>query len=175
MPPLDREVVFKEWLIAYGGAIWKVARAYTHSPEDAQDLSQEISLQLWRSLPRFEQRSSPATWVYRVALNTGLAWRRNRAADAARSSTSSTAIDEVAGPGVPVADRAVSEERIEQLYAAIRQLPRADAALVLLSLDGLSYREISEIVGLSESHVGVKLCRARKALHELLKEDGDEL
>ncbi len=68
------------------------------------------------------------------------------------------------------AEQGRAREIIEQLYAAIRQLPKADAALVLLYLDDLSYREMAEVIGLSESNVGVKLNRARKALAELMKE-----
>ena len=57
---------------------------------------------------------------------------------------------------------------MEQLYAAIHQLPKADAALVLLYLDDLSYREMAEVLGISESNVGVKLNRAKKALSDLM-------
>jgi RNA polymerase sigma-70 factor (ECF subfamily) len=61
-------------------------------------------------------------------------------------------------------------EVVERLYAAIQQLPKADAALVLLYLDDLSYREMADVLGISENLVGVKLNRARKALGELMKE-----
>jgi RNA polymerase sigma-70 factor (ECF subfamily) len=57
---------------------------------------------------------------------------------------------------------------VEQLYNAIHQLPKTDAALVLLYLDELSYREMAEVLGISESNVGVKLNRAKKALGALM-------
>ena len=63
-----------------------------------------------------------------------------------------------------------SSEQLEALYAAIRQLPRTERSLVLLMLDGLSYREISDVAGISENHVGVALSRARKQLGESMKE-----
>ena len=63
---------------------------------------------------------------------------------------------------------------LERLYAAIRRLPKTDAALVLLSLDDLSYRQMAEVLGISESNVGVKLSRAKKALGELMKEQSNE-
>jgi len=68
-------------------------------------------------------------------------------------------------------EQAHQRERIERLHAAIRRLAKADAALVLLYLDDLSYREIAEILGISEVNVGVKLNRVRKALAELMKEE----
>ena len=63
---------------------------------------------------------------------------------------------------------------VERLYAAIRQLPKTDAALVLLYLDDLSYRQMAEVLGISESNVGVKLNRAKKALGELMNEESHE-
>jgi RNA polymerase sigma-70 factor, ECF subfamily len=65
-------------------------------------------------------------------------------------------------------------EAVERLNTAIRQLPKTDAALVLLYLDDLSYRQMAEVLGISENNVGVKLNRAKKALAELLKEEPDE-
>ena len=65
----------------------------------------------------------------------------------------------------------VSLEEVERLYAALRQLPEAEVALVLLYLDDLSYRQMAEVLGISESNVGVKLNRAKKALAELMKEE----
>jgi RNA polymerase sigma-70 factor (ECF subfamily) len=66
------------------------------------------------------------------------------------------------------AEQAQQREIVEQLYAAIHQLPKADAALVLLYLDELSYREMADVLGISESNVGVKLNRAKKALSDLM-------
>ena len=54
-------------------------------------------------------------------------------------------------------------------------MPRFDRVMVLLMLDGLAYREIAEVTGLTENHVGVALSRARKRLAELLKGAADEL
>ena len=74
---------------------------------------------------------------------------------------------------VPVAagpPGAVPFEIVERLYAASRQLPKTDAAIVLLYLDDLSYRQIAEVLGISETNVGVKLHRAKKALSLLMKE-----
>jgi RNA polymerase sigma-70 factor, ECF subfamily len=68
--------LFQSWLIEHKGVVVKVARAYTLTTEDCQDLAQEILLQVWRSLPQFQGRASASTWLYRVALNTALSWRR---------------------------------------------------------------------------------------------------
>ena len=65
-------------------------------------------------------------------------------------------------------EQAQQRETVEKLYEAIHQLPKTDAALVLLYLDELSYREMAEVLGISESHVGVKLNRAKMALSKLM-------
>src|SRR6185437_10492709 len=64
------------WLREHGPSVVKVARAYTFTNDDCQDLAQEILLQAWRSLPSFAGNSQPATWFYRVALNTAMNWQR---------------------------------------------------------------------------------------------------
>ncbi|MBL7648610.1 MAG: RNA polymerase sigma factor [Candidatus Hydrogenedentes bacterium] len=161
----DQESLFVTWLEAHGASVVKVARAYTLTHEECQDLAQEILLEAWRSLPKFERRASAATWFYRVALHTAMNWHRK---DKPRRARQQPLLDVhvVATDGT---DGAAQREVVEQLYSAIHQLPKADAALVLLYLDELSYREMAEVLGISESNVGVKLNRAKKALGELMK------
>ena len=166
----DQQSLFMTWLDAHGASVVKVARAYTLTHEECQDLAQEILLEAWRSLPNFEQRASAATWFYRVALHTAMNWHRK---DKPRRARQQPLLDVhvVAAEG---GDGAVQREIVEQLYSAIHQLPKADAALVLLYLDELSYREMAEVLGISESNVGVKLNRAKKALGELMKGNSHE-
>jgi RNA polymerase sigma-70 factor, ECF subfamily len=158
------------WLNEHGGAVLKVARAYTLTTEDCQDLVQEILLQVWRSLPQFQGRASVSTWFYRVALNTALDWHRKEHRRRVHQH-SILEVEDLSVTGSDGAQQAVRREIIERLFVAIRQLPKTDAALVLLYLDDLSYRQIAEVLGISESNVGVKLNRAKKALGELLNED----
>jgi len=165
----DQDEVFKGWLQEHTGLIYKVARAFAASDADQQDLIQEILLQMWCSLPRFEGKARASTWIYRVALNTALAWRRK---ETKRRATQSPLIEIENFPGTEAnsAQRLDREEQVARLYDAIHQLPKVDAALVLLYLEDVSYREMAEVLGLSESNVGVKLNRAKKALAEFMKE-----
>jgi RNA polymerase sigma-70 factor (ECF subfamily) len=161
----DAETLFREWLAEHRGAVLKVARAYTVTPEDCQDLAQEILLQVWRSLPKFRGHASSTTWCYRVALNTALGWHRKERL----RRTLQRPLPDVENLATP-ASHTPDREVVERLYAAIRRLPGAEASLVLLHLDGLSYRQMAEVLGISEGNVGVKLNRAKKALSELMKE-----
>ncbi len=163
------ESLFRTWLIEHQGTVLKVARAYTLTVEDCQDLAQEILLQAWLSLPRFEERSDVSTWFYRVALNTALSWHRQE--HRRRRHNAAIEIADVPLVAPESAEQLIQREAVERLYAALRQLPGTDAALVLLYLDDLTYRQIAEVLGISENHVGVKLNRAKKALSELLKDE----
>jgi RNA polymerase sigma-70 factor (ECF subfamily) len=123
-------------------------------------------------LPKFEGKANPATWFYRVALHTAMNWHRK---DKSRRKRQQPLLEvqAVTPDTIDSAEQAQQREIVEQLYEAIHQLPKADAALVLLYLDELSYREMAEVLGISESNVGVKLNRAKKALSALMNGESD--
>jgi RNA polymerase sigma-70 factor, ECF subfamily len=170
----EQEALFLRWLADHVGLMWKVVRAFTATPEDAEDLLQEIALQLWRSLPAFRGEAKESTWIYRVAFNTALVWKRD---EKRRHAKHEKFFELNVAPEVSAYQSAQSRDKelVQQLYAAIRQLPKLDASLALMHLDGLSYRDMSEVLGITESNVGVKLNRIRKQLAELLKGANDEL
>jgi len=173
-PPAESEILFQRWLEAHRGIVVKVARSFTATPADAADLQQELLLQLWLSVPAYAGQAKPSTWIYRVCLNTALTWRRGTARRERRIEPAADAAN-VATLAASPAEHAGDREMLEKLYAAIHALPDFDRALVLLLLDGQAYREIAEITGLTENHVGVALTRARKRLAVLLKGVTDEL
>ncbi len=170
----EREARFAGWLEEHGGILHKIVRAYAKDAADQADLHQEILLQLWRSLPAFREQAKPSTWIYRVCLNTALTWSRGTA-QRARRIASGMDFAHIASEAASPADRTADRELLGQLYVAIRTLSDFDRALVLLLLDELPYREIAEVTGLTENHVGVALTRARKRLAALMKGVIDEL
>ena len=169
----DQKTLFTNWLGEHGSSVMKVARAYTLTSDECQDLAQEILLQAWRSVPKFEHKASPATWFYRVALHTAMNWQRK---DKPRRTRQQQLLEvhAVVSEAFESGEQAQHRDTVEQLYKAIHQLPKTDAALVLLYLDELSYQEMAEVLGISESNVGVKLNRAKKALRELMKVESYE-
>jgi len=157
----DTENTFKQWFAGHQGLIFRIVRAYGNTAEDQDDLFQEICLQMWLSIPRFEEKSKVSTWIYRVALNTALIWNRNEKTRRRHKENFINLIEQKN-------DSKQSEEIIEKLYDAIRKLAKVDASIVLMHLDGLSYAEMAEILGISENNLGVKLNRAKKQLAQLL-------
>ncbi len=169
MTESEQDDLFRQWLREHQGIVVKITRARTETPDEREDLLQEILLQLWLSIPKFRGDSKPSTWIYRVALNTSLAWNRSHRRYRDR-------IAQLAEPN-DLADEDRSKEgenaaRVERLYAAIRTLSQVDSSIVLLHLDELSYREMADVLGISVSNVGVRLNRAKKRLLESLEEDG---
>ena len=164
----NQKTLFMNWLSEHSSSVLKVARAYTLTSEECQDLAQEILLQAWRSLPNFEGRANVATWFYRVALHTAMNWHRK---DGRRRSRQQPLLEvqTLVTEEADSAEQVQHRDTVEQLYRAIHQLPKTDAALVLLYLDELTYRQMAEVLGISENNVGVKLNRAKKTLGELMK------
>ena len=72
----ERDRVFEGWMEAHKATLFKVARVYGATHADREDLFQEIALQVWHSVEAWRGDCAPTTWIYRVALNTALAWRR---------------------------------------------------------------------------------------------------
>ncbi|MCC9165626.1 RNA polymerase sigma factor [Pontibacter harenae] len=153
------EIEFLELMEQQQGIIHKICRLYRSSPEDRQDLFQETVFQLWKSYPQFKRQADVSTWLYRVALNTALAtFRKPRPAI-----TYSDAPPELAAEA-----NAINEQE-EQLYMALQQLNDAEKAFMALYLEDFSYREIAEVLGISENNVGVRLNRIKSKLKQTLK------
>lgn len=150
--------IFDRWIIEFKPLLFKVVRAYAFTYEDQNDLFQEISIQIWRSIPNFKERSKVSTWLYRIALNVALNWTRKnkKYTDGKQNIESVKHILEHAKEPV--------DERLDWLYREIEKLDKVDRSITLLMLDGFSYKEMAEILGISESNIGVKIHRIKKHL-----------
>ncbi|GJM43073.1 MAG: DNA-directed RNA polymerase sigma-70 factor [Ardenticatenaceae bacterium] len=160
----EQKRIFDEWLDTHKGLFFKVVRAYAFTPQDQEDLFQEIALQVWDSVPNFRNESSVPTWIYRVALYTAMSWaRREIKHDDGKRPLSTIAHTLIAIP-------TQQDERLIWLYDQIAQLNEIDRSLTLLLLDGYSYKEMATILGISVSNVGVKINRIKKHLTRKSKE-----
>jgi RNA polymerase sigma-70 factor (ECF subfamily) len=143
-----------------------VVRAFTIHDEDADDLFQEIAIQVWQSVPNYQGKSSVSTWLYRIALNTAIRWSKS---EKRRGKAEGNSIEHLLDYQ-PVEN----DSRLDWLYAQISRMNEVEKSLTLLLLDGFSYREMSEMMGITESNIGVKIHRIKKQLVEKSKtyEDG---
>lgn len=155
----ERDLIFGGWLAEHRGILFKVVHAYAFEHADRQDLFQEIALQVWRSVDAFRGESAARTWLFRVALNTAIAWTRKEVRHRRGQQPFET------WEGVLTTSSADGRDpRIEWLYRQIAQLKEVDRSVALLLLEGFSYKEIAGIVGITESNVGVKINRIKTAL-----------
>jgi RNA polymerase sigma-70 factor, ECF subfamily len=162
----EQEAIFQRWIRSHLGLMVKVVRSFVDGAADQDDLLQDILVNLWSSVPSFRGESKESTWIYRVSIQTAVVWRRG---ERRREKHQSSYMQEVMAVKSRRGDsEGGDEELIARLYSAIRQLPKVDASIALLHLDGLTYREISEALGISENYVGVKLSRIRSFLTERL-------
>ncbi len=159
-----REELFTDWVAEHRGIIVKIARSFTVTPSDTDDLIQEILLRLWASIDQYRGDAKPSTWIYRIALNRALTWQRDTGRRPAQASDDKLQY-------VAASSNVDDEYQLNRLYDQIRRLPKVDRSLMLLSLDGLSYAEMSAITDLSESNVGARLSRARNTLFAMIEED----
>jgi RNA polymerase sigma-70 factor (ECF subfamily) len=154
-------------LESYAPAIRRTARLYERDPGLREDLVQDTCLALWQALPRFRGECSERTFVFRVAHNRGAthAWRRRKRAMAP--------LDDVYEPQdvAPSPEAAaVASRRSDDLTRAVADLPITLRQAVTLMLEGLTPREIGDVLGITENNANVRLARARQALRERMLE-----
>ena len=147
MPVPERDGVFQGWIGAHKAILFKVARAYGATHSDREDLFQEIALQLWHSVEAWRGDCEATTWIYRVALNTALAWRRKER----RHGQGRQDIEDATGLLVAPSGR---DPRLDWIYQRIAELDEGNRALALLMLDGFSYRDMAQISALVKATSG---------------------
>lgn len=153
---------FEDIIVVHKGIIFKIAKAYSNGNYDFDDLFQEITLQIWRSLPNFKNNSKLSTYIYRIALNTAINFKKKNSKD----SRIDISEYQIADPRI---NRSETTEEIDLLYKAIQSLPKDEKAIVLLYLDQYSHKEIADIIGISSNYIGVKINRIKNKLFQILK------
>ncbi|MFC3879707.1 RNA polymerase sigma factor [Algoriphagus namhaensis] len=143
------------------GILYKVARSYAREEEEIKDLIQEISIQAWKSFPKYKSEFKFSTWLYRIALNVAISNLRKES----KRKEIHQDFDEKIVFKIPLEESA-SQQSLKILYQVIGTLNSIDRALILLYFEEKSYREISEIIGISETNVATKLNRLKKIIKE---------
>ena len=141
----------------HAGAINRVCRSFCHTAEDREDLRQDIIMNLWLGWSRYRPTAKPVTWVWRVAVNTGISWLRHR----------NRQVETAPLEGIEIPDEGIDSENRKWLYELIRQLPAKDQKLLRLYLDGWKQDEIGEMLGISETNVQTRMSRIKQKLRNL--------
>lgn len=157
--------------------VFATCMSFVPNKEDAEDIAQEVFVEVFSSINRFKGNSKLSTWIYRITTNKCLEFIRKRNTKkrfAFMQSIIGNAIPmdktsyftEMNHPGVILENK----EKSETLFFAINQLPEAQKVVFTLhKVDGKSYQEISDITEKSLSSVESLMFRSKKNLHKLLE------
>jgi RNA polymerase sigma factor (sigma-70 family) len=162
MTPSALEEQFITMLRAHKKLIYKVCHSYTTNKEDFKDLEQEITIQLWKALPKYDAGYKLTTWMYRIALNTAISFYRKEKRKPHHSLLDGQILEMLAD--TERERDAELEHQIQMLHAFIEKLGEVNKALMLLYLEDNSYKEMAEILGISESNVATKISRIKVLL-----------
>ncbi len=146
------------------GIIHKICRIYTDNIHDHEDLFQEIVIQTWKSYSNYRGDAKFSTWIYKIGLNTALALfkKKNHKKEELHENLTHFKIYD---------DNSHEEKnaQIQAMYDAIHLLSDVEKALIMMFLEDKPYKEISEILGITEGNARVKMNRAKEKLRNLIK------
>lgn len=164
------------------GRIFAMIRNMIHQEADAWDLSQEVFIKAWQALPKFEAKARFSTWLYRIAHNVVYDWTRKRKIESAgefndeifeRNRIDPAAVTAPSGGESPDDSLSHSELRVKIETALAKLSPDHREAVILKDVQGLSYKEIAEVMGSTLGTVMSRLFYARQKLQTLLKDEYD--
>lgn len=150
---------FQDIIEQHKGILFKVTRAYCQNEEDRQDLIQEMMIQIWQSVHKYNDQFKISTWLYRVCLNVAISFYRK---SATRQHLNIPLVEELTS--IKEEESVEKQEQLSLLEKFISELNDLDKALMLLYLEDKSHGEISQIMGLAVSNVGTKLGRIKEKL-----------
>ena len=166
---------YETLVLIYEKLVYNICLRYSLSAEDSQDVTQEVFLKMWRSLPSFKWESSFNTWMFRIAQNSCLDHLRKLGREHTVSLTYEDDEDgvikesELIDPAPEPSEQLERSEKIELLHKAIENLPPVwREVLILRDIEGYSYAQISDMLGIEEGTLKSRLHRARDALKEML-------
>lgn len=179
MKSIDNE--FLEILSRYQGIIHKVNLVYFKTAEDRKDNFQEVVYQLWKSFPSLKDRSKIGSWMYAISINVSISVIRKESNYIFTELIPEIVHTDEIEQGMNFREELIPEivytdeiDKMEQnmnfreLLEAIQRLNDVDKSIILLYLEECSYEQISEIVGITSSNVGVRISRAKKQLKQFL-------
>lgn len=155
-------VQFEQIIEENKSSILRICKIYAVSPNEPEDLFQEVIYQVWRSLDKFQGNCSIGTWVYRIALNVCIRSKMKQSRDAEKVSLNAVSFSLAAETDTS------DEEKYRLLKQCISKLNETDQSLIILYLEELPYAEMAAVLGITENHVAVKMKRIRKKLFDCM-------
>lgn len=164
----NKEQRFKDIISQNSGKILSICKYYSQNTADANDIYQEILINIWKSLDNFRGDSAISTWIYRIAVNTSLTFTGKLLKQSKLFVNNNELLSKVILTDQGVENAIEKEHQIDALNIAITQLSVIDQSLITLMLEGLSMREIADVIGITEPNVKVKIHRIKEFLKQQL-------
>ena len=143
--------------------LYKITRSYSNDPDDRKDLEQEIVIQIWKSLKNYSSEYKLSTWIYKVGLNVAISHLRK---DTIRKKQFEPIGEMIFELSEDIEGHEAITDQMNDLYDFINQLDKLNKALIILYLEGKSHKDMSAIIGISESNVGTKIHRIKSSLRQ---------
>jgi len=156
------EKYFENMIRENAGLIHKVCSLYAFTPQDREDLFQEIVIRIWKALPGFKGLSKVSTWMYRIALNTAIITIKT---DRRRESLNGDA----KWISQEITEQNPENELWDEVVAALTLLNPVEKAIIMLYIEDYSYEEMEEIMGITQNTIRVKMTRIKDKLREHTK------
>jgi len=162
---------FKGIVLAHQDRVYNTCLGFVKHEEEAEDIAQEVFIQVYESYDTFLQKAELSTWIYKITVNKCLeAIRKSKAKRRSGTEPNAELKDYMLVSNVHPGVQLENKERASILFAAIAKLPEPQqVAYTLNKIEGLSYHEISKVTGKSKSSVESLLHRAKQSLQKLLK------
>jgi RNA polymerase sigma factor (sigma-70 family) len=160
---------FVDLLQSHPRIVPKIARMYCWDADDRKDLVQEITLQLWRAFPDFDERRPFPTWMYRIALNVAISFVRKAGLRARHAAP----LDQESLERIPQ-HHWDPEPLVAELETFVAQLDGLNRALLVLYFEEYSYKDIAEVLGISETNVATKISRLKQRIRSDLAREHTE-
>jgi RNA polymerase sigma-70 factor (ECF subfamily) len=171
---------YDELVTRHRGRIFAMIRNMIHQEADAWDLSQEVFIKAWNALPKFEAKARFSTWLYRIAHNVVYDFVRKRKIESAgelndeifeRERIDSASFTTPSGGESPDDSMAHGELRVKIQIALDKLSPEHREVVLLKDVQGLSYKEIADVMSSTLGTVMSRLFYARQKLQALLKDE----
>jgi RNA polymerase sigma-70 factor (ECF subfamily) len=153
------------------GIIISICHAFCKERTDQDDLAQEIIIRIWEGYHHYQTQFKFSTWMYRVALNVAISYNRNNQKWKDHIILSESSLEEISTSD----EKSSREESLQLLYQKVSALKPIDKALMLLYFEEKSYKEISEIIGITETNVATRIGRIKERLKQDLQKTSNKI
>lgn len=161
---MQNEVIFNTIYQQHFNKVYRLCKGYFNGNETiAADATQETFIKVWQNIQTFRNEANISTWIYRIAANTCLLYLRKA------STKNEIKVESIPEKKLEEYNDA-TEEKLKKMYACIQQLDETNRMIILLTLEGIEYSSIADVIGISEENVRVKIHRIKKALSTCVKQ-----